>query len=287
MRQTLRIVLRLGLAVGAIGLAAGPAPAQVGAPPPTLLPFPPQPPPVPLASAKLPVGESVPMFIDYASRTGINERETVRKMIWAARENAAVAVELCRQITAAQRSDHSRALIALSILGELRNRVGEKCLTDFLHQPFPKEGTVVAGEIVEQTSLGVLQGKAVDGLAYSGTPTGEREVMWAVASHPSRIVRAEAINAYLWNHQDSAAAREALGKFVRPEERDFLDRPRHEPGMTAEQFNARLEAYAAKHPAPKPEALPRGKLALESAVGDGPPPRKEPPPASTPPEGRQ
>jgi len=133
----------------------------------------------------------------------------VRKLIAAAAKSSDVAEELCREIFEAQKSDHSRTLIMLSVLGETRNPEGEKCLTRFIHQPFPTQGTMVNGEIIEQTSLGTLQGKAVDGLAYAGTETGDREVLWAAGAHSSRIVRAEAVNAYLWNHQDSQTARAA------------------------------------------------------------------------------
>ena len=286
LRRTLRTLVCLGLVSGLTTLTTGPAVAQSREPPPFLTPPPPAA-PVPLASPRLPVNQSVARFVDYASASGIGERETVRKQIWAARDNAAVAQALCREVEVSQGVDHSRALIALSILGELRNPVGEKCLIGLLHQPLPEKGTVVAGEILEQTALGTLQGKAADGLAYAGNPLGDRETLWAAGRHPSRVVRAEAINAYMWNHQDSPAARETLMKVVRPGEQDFIDRPRHEPGMTGKAFNARLEAYAAKHPAPKPEVYARHKPPAEAGVGDGPPPRRSQPSTTVPSQGKE
>jgi hypothetical protein len=236
-----------------------------------------------LADPKRPASESVPTFVDWASRSVIGQREEARKIIVAARDNPAVAEELCREIFEVQKDDLSRSLIMLSVLGEMRNPDGGKCLARFLHQPFPKEGTVVNGEIVEQTSLGVLQAKAADGLAYAHTESGDREVLWAAGSHPSRIVRAEAINAYLWNHQDSQAARKTLLKVVRPDERSFLERPRHAPGMSREDFNRKLAEYAKMHPAPKPVPRIPGKLTIAQGVGDRPPPKVEPTPASRPP----
>jgi hypothetical protein len=264
---------------------AQPAPSRSPPPPPQIII--PEGAPPPLADAGLPVTESVPRFIDWAGRSGIGQREAVRKQIASAKGNPAVAQELCREGSEAQKQDHSRALIILSVLGELRDPEGERCLIRFIHLPFPTEGTVIAGEILEQTALGTLQGKAVDGLAYAGTETADREVLWAAGSHPSRIVRAEAINAYLWNKKDSPAARAALLKVVRPDEKDFLDRPRHEQGMSREQFNARLEAYARKHPALKPEVRPARKVPLEASVGDRPAPNlpiREP---TAPPQERQ
>jgi hypothetical protein len=166
----------------------------------------------------------------------------------------------------------------------MRNPEGEECLVRFLRQPFPRDGTVVNGEIVEQTTLGGLQSKAVDGLAYAETKSGDREVLWAAGSHPSRIVRAEAINAYLWNRNDSDETRETLEKVVRPDERIFLNRPRYQPETSSEEFNERLEAYAKKHRAPKPSRRAPGKLTAAQGGGDRPAPEVERKPVSKPPQ---
>ncbi len=289
MHQGRHFVLCGILVASLIGIRADPLDAQGttpgSAPPPrSTLPTP-GPAAVPLlASPNLPVTESVPRFIDWAGGSGADQREDVRKLIAAASSNSDVAQELCREIFEIQNTDHSRTLIMLSVLGEMRNPDGEKCLIRFVHQPFPTQGTMVNGEIIEQTSLGTLQGKAVDGLAYARTETGDREVLWAARAHPSRIVRAEAINAYLWNHQDSESARAALLMVVRSDERDFLDRPRHEPGMTGYQFNSKVEEYAKKHPAPIPERRAMKKLTPAEGVGDRPPPNMERKPVSPPPE---
>jgi hypothetical protein len=207
-------------------------------------------------------------------------------VIAAASGDSKVALELCRELREMQNADHSRTLIILSVLGEIRNPAGEKCLILFLHQPFPTRGTIVNGEIIEQTTLGTLQGKAVDGLAYAHSKTADHEVLWAAGSHPSRIVRAEAINAYLWNHQDSQSARAALLKVVRPEERDFLDRPRHD-GMTRDEFNDKLRVYAEKHPAAQPEKRAVRKLTPADGVGDRPPSDVERRSTSPPPREKQ
>ncbi len=240
-----------------------------------------------LSDPKRPASESVPAFVGWASRSGIKQSDEVRRVIAAARNDSAVATELCREIGEQQKIDFSRTLVTLSILGELRNAEGEKCLIAFLRQPFPKEGTVANGEIVEQTSLGALQAKAVDGLAYARTDIGDREVLEAAGSHPSRIVRAEAINAYLWNRQDSAAARATLLGVVRTDERTFLDRPRLEPGVSRDEFNRKLAAYAKLHPAPRPVKRAPHKLALAQSVADGTAPTPLPTPTPTAPQAKK
>jgi hypothetical protein len=217
--------------------------------------------------------EAARAFIDWAGASTVQQREEARRFLAEARQNAAVAAAFCDEALRAAEADHSRALVALSVLGELRNPAGEECLRKLLHQPLPEKGTLAHGEIVEQTALGMLQAKAVDGLAYLRTAKADEEVLWAAGRHPSRIVRAEAIEAYLWNHDDSAEARSVLLKYVRAEETVFLDRLRRVPEENAESFNRRLAAFLKAHPeavAPDPERAYRTK--------QGVPPAEEKPP---------
>lgn len=187
-------------------------------------------------------------FIDWASLSIPAEREDARRALAAASGNDQIARAFFDAALAAEKTDHSRALVALSLLGEMRNRAAEPWLRDFVRRPLPREGTLVNGEILEQTALATLQAKAIDGLAYLNSESANREVLNAVAQHPSRVVRAEAIDAYLWNHQDSQAARETLRRYVRKDEQIFLDRVRRESGEPAESFNRKLEAYLKAHP---------------------------------------
>jgi hypothetical protein len=190
----------------------------------------------------------VKSFIDWASASTVREEDDVRRAIASAHENEFIAHALCEEVFRSTSIDHSRTIVALAVLGELRNPAGQECLSKFLHLPFPEKGTTIDGEIVEQTAMGMLQAQAVDGLAYVHSARADEEVLWAASGHPSRIVRAEAINAYLWNHGDSAEARTTLAKHVRPDETIFLDRIRREQGENAESFNHKLETFLKTHP---------------------------------------
>src|ERR1700756_5750299 len=90
-------------AAGDVG--AQPAPSSAPPPPPQIII--PEGSPPPLAGAGLPVTDSVPRFIDWAGRSGIGQREAVRRQIASARGNPAVAQELCREGSEAQKQDHS------------------------------------------------------------------------------------------------------------------------------------------------------------------------------------
>jgi hypothetical protein len=197
---------------------------------------------------KLTSAADVQAFIAWAAQTGVDDRELVRAEIHAASGNDDVANALGAQIMAAEKTDHSLALVALSVLGEMRNEAGGRFLASYVNRPLPQEGTVVEGEIVEQTAMAILQAKAVSGLGYWGTAIGDREVLTVAAQHPSRPVRAEAIRTYLFNKKFSEEARKALSALLRPEELIFIDRPYRVPGENAETFNARLGAFLANHP---------------------------------------
>jgi hypothetical protein len=196
-------------------------------------------------------------LIAWASASTAGEREEVRAAIKQISGSEPVVHALCSRAFVERSRDHSRTLIILAIIGETKSDLGERCLTEFVHLPFPKYGHDVQGEIVEQTALGTLQ--AVDGLAYRMTETADRTVLELIREHPSRIVRAEAISAWLWNRGDSAEAKAQLADVVRPDEKIFLERVRRVPGDTAATFNPKLKAFLDRHPELQPPAPVKGK----------------------------
>jgi hypothetical protein len=195
-------------------------------------------------------------FLAWAGASTPSQQEEARREIAAAAGNRDVVQALCDEITAARTKDHSRALLGLSVLGEMRSPHALGYLKNFIHIPLPPPGRLLEGEDPEQTALATLQGKAVSGLAYMNTAESNEEVFWAASRHESRIVRAEAIRTYLANNQNSAEAKATLRKYVRKGEELFLDRPNRDPGDKAETFNRKLEEYLRAHQelaAPAPE----------------------------------
>lgn len=214
-------------------------------------------------------------FIDWAGASPVRRREEVRRLLAEARGNRAIATAFCDEALVAIKADHSRAILTLSLLGEMGSPVGEECSRKVSHLPIPEKGTLAHGEILEQTALGTIQAKAIDGLAYLHSPSADEEVLWAAGEHPSRIVRAEAIEAYLWNHNDSFEARTVLQKYVREEERLFLDRVRRQPDENAEEFNRKLADFLKAHPEAAAPPLERAYRKKRGTVptGDQPPVR--------------
>ena len=195
-------------------------------------------------------------FLAWAGASTPSQREEGEREIAAAAGNRDIVEALCDEITAARTKDHSRALLGLSVLGEMRSAYAFGYLKKLIHMPLPPPQRLLEGEDPEQTALAILQGKAVSGLAYMNTTESNAEVFWAVSSHESRIVRAEAIRTYLANHQNSEEAKATLRKYVRKGEELFLDRPNRDPADTAEIFNRKLDLYLRAHQelaAPAPE----------------------------------
>jgi hypothetical protein len=198
---------------------------------------------------------AVTAFLDWAGASLPEEHEDGRKVLAGARENEDIVKAFAAEITQAQRTDHSRALLALSLLGEMGSPSAEEFLRQFVNQPFPESGTKTEeGEIVEQTALATLQAKAIDGLAYLNSPSANEEVLRQVGRHPSIIVRSEAISAYLWNQKDKEAARRTLLQHVRKGEERYIDQVIREEGESAASFNSKLEAYLKAHPDVAPPA---------------------------------
>lgn len=195
---------------------------------------------------------NVAAFVGWASSSLPGERESARESIHAASDNPDIANALADEAFRGQSLDHSRTLIVLSILGELRSAHGEGHLERFLWQPLPTDGTVIEGDVIEATKLAMLEAKAVNGLAYLRTASADAKVLRAVSDHPSIVVRAEAIAAYLWNHDNSVGARAEVLKHVRKGEEIYLDRVRREPGERASSFDAKVASFLEQHP----EAVP-------------------------------
>ncbi len=212
-------------------------------------------------------------FIEWAGFSIVDEREDARRSLLEASNNSEIAQAFCDEAFTAQSTDHTRALLVLALLGEMRNPLGASCLYTFLWQPLPDVGTVtVEDEIVERTSLSILEAKAVEGLAYLRNSIGDQMALEAVANHPSQHVRATAIDAFKWNHGDSPDAVQILTGAVQADDVIFIDRIRRETGETSDTFNAKLSRYLTQHPEILPPDPDPGEASDQQPLDDQSPP---------------
>jgi len=221
----------------------------------------------------------VPAFVDAASAAPVSRREEVRAAIAATHENGEIADRLIAEFEAAQKTDFSRALVILSLIGEQRNSAGTAFLSRFIWRPLPRGGAPVSelGLSPQAEALERLQVKAANALPYARTNEALQATLEVVSKHPLKPVRVEAASSYLWNTGNSDEARRTLSRFLRKDELMLLDRPVREPRTSAEEFNHQLAVYLERHPELRPPApqrndrgsIPRPNVAEEPA---GPPP---------------
>jgi hypothetical protein len=226
------------------------------------------------APPRLGAAADVAAFLDWTGASHVDEEDDVRSALAAAAQNKEVISALIAEVERVQRTDQPRALLALGLLGETRSADAQNYFTVFVRRPLPSEGTVVDGEIIEQTLAAQLQGKAVDGLAFINTASANEVVLEVAARHASKIVRAEAINAYLWNHGDSAEARARLAQVVQQGEQILIDRVRRIAGEKADTFDPKLARFLRQHPEASATAPERGTATSppdDPAPGDPPP----------------
>ena len=205
-------------------------------------------------------------FISWASASTKGQDDLVRSLLARASPNRAIADAFCQEAFNKQQTDYDRALVSLALLGEMRSPYSLECLVKFLHQPLPTTGTVVDGEVLEVTALASLQAKAIDGLAFLRDKLADQHVLEAIAKHPSRIVRAEGISAYLWNHASDPLAKEHLKSYVRPEEVIFIDRVVKVQGELGQTFNRKLAGYLKAHPEVRPPAPTAAKPSTDPSA---------------------
>jgi len=209
-------------------------------------------------------------FIDWAGASTKAQDGEVRKMIAKARANPEIVSAICEEAFRAQQEDNTRALVALSLVGETKSPRGMDCLAKFISQPLPEKGTMVDGEILEQTALAMLQAKAIDGLAYFHDEKADRLVIEAAAKSPSRIVRAEAITAYLWNHNYDEKSQDVLKSAIRKDEIIFMDRLVKQADEPKDTFNRKLATYLQKHPDLVPPIAEKTDPKPDVSVGQPP-----------------
>jgi hypothetical protein len=205
---------------------------------------------------------SVEAFIAWAAASTGPERELGRAAILDAAADPRNIALLGEQLMSGYQADVGRALVMLAILGEMRTPDAEKRLGAFIRLKAQPSGQVIDGEDSAVAGLGLLQAKAVDGLAYQGTQSADKQVLTIAVQHPDVAVRSEAMVAYLWNHGNTEAARKVLLAAVRPDEVRYVDRVLKLPTDDAATFDQKLARYLGDHP----EVIPPAPQAAQSGA---------------------
>jgi len=202
--------------------------------------------------------ETVDEFISWAGRSDSAGHLRAREEILKTREDSTIIASLFDRFESSRTNDLGTSLIILGMIGEMKNPRSLERFATLLKEPLPEEVEVLDAGLNERDLTEMIAAKAVECAAYLRTPVSDSLTMWAIQHHPSVVVRAAAIDAYLWNHGDSTEAKERLKLLLSPAERPFLDRVRRSSAGTPEAFNAGLERFYELHPEQLPPKLKAG-----------------------------
>jgi hypothetical protein len=187
-------------------------------------------------------------FISWASGSAVSQAGQAQAAIAAAQGNADIANALVAEMNLSDPSQLDRNLVVMSILGELQSSNGEAFFTSVVNTPLPVQAPPQSQDELLGVSTGpaILQAKAIDGLAFMGTPTAKAQVLNQVANSPSPHVRAEGILAYI--NDNGAQGRADVLNVIRPEDEIVLDWYPHVSETDSIPIDTKLQTYLSKHP---------------------------------------
>lgn len=191
-------------------------------------------------------------FVQWVSRSTERDAQAALDAVKVAEGNVAIATALVALAQQAMADDPTKALVTLSVLGQLRSATGESFFLELLSRAVPSGPPLDATHDITPAAavtLEIYQAKAVDSLAYRGTPTAAAAVLQAAASHPSKLVRHKAIRAYL--EAFGSAGRSELEARVAPADRAIIDKVDPASLRDSRDFNVRVDEFYAKHPEAK------------------------------------
>jgi hypothetical protein len=208
-------------------------------------------------TARPPYGEAPPFtadtvdeFLRWAAGVPVAETAAIRERIAAARGDHALLDRLIEELWSLPVTDVGRHHVLLSTLGELRDgRVGPELARFVWHMD------LVARPSADQEGCGfeahpaeMLQARAAEMLSYLATDEAVEETLRIVAEHPRAGVRAAAIDAHLFNHDDSQDEVARLRGRVRSEDVPFVGVPRFTRGSEPQQFERAVREFYERHP---------------------------------------
>lgn len=196
--------------------------------------------------------QQLPALLAEIDRTTHAELGLVREALTLLRQRHNIVVALAAHYESIPRNSFHARLRSLEVLGELQRTDALAPLRRIVRQPLPARARGGAEGMTEREYEEMIQSKAVHGIAFIRTETGEldstamAEVRTVMRQHASRAVRVAAIDAYMWNHHDRSAAAIELYRILPSEYHRYVERPRFQRGNPPELFRRQLQTWRDK-----------------------------------------
>lgn len=166
----------------------------------------------------------------------------VAEVVAKLRQQPSAVEALARQYRQLPAEAIEQRLVVLGILGEMRRSDAMAQLREVIWEPLPRI-EAEAEKLTARDLVEMIQAKAVQGLAYLVTPEADAAVREVIEQHEALHVRVSAIDAYMWNHGDSAETAAELYRLLPADLYPYVERPRFHRGMNREEFTRRLRTW--------------------------------------------
>ena len=169
----------------------------------------------------------------------------VTEVVAKLREQPGAVEAIARQYDQLPAEALEHRLVVLGMLGEMKRPDAMAQLRQVVWAPLPPADSQ-ADKLTARDVEEMVQVKAVQGLAFLGTPQADAEVREVIAKHEALHVRVSAIDAYMWNHGDRKETAAELYRLLPAELHPYVERPRFQSGQDAAEFTRRLRAWQEK-----------------------------------------
>lgn len=215
-----------------------------------------EPPPGSATEAPYLRAESIDEFLEWAGGVPTGGAEVVRERIAEARDDSALLGRLLEELWKLPVRDDTRHFLLLSTIGELRDGRATPELARFVWIE-DERISALEHEMADGCGFGpstaeVLKARAVEMLAYLGTSESDEETLRVAAEHPTASVRAAAIDAHLYNHDDSSEESDRLRGRLRSSDAHRVGLPRFTREGDPEAFDRAMADFYTRHPDRRP-----------------------------------
>jgi hypothetical protein len=198
-------------------------------------------------------GDSIDEFLLWAGGVPAGATEVIRERIAAARDDSAMLDRLLEALWRLPVRDEGRHYLLLSTIGELGDGRAAPELARFIWEPDEEIASVEHDVVADGCGFGVstaevLKARAAEMLAHLRTSEAIEATLRVAADHPAPAVRAAAIDAHLYNHDDSPEEMERLRGRVRSEDVALVGLPRFTRDVNPRAFDRAIAEFYERNP---------------------------------------